>query len=235
VARLVLTQTERVLLAGEGARQFARAQGFREENLLTDRARRMWLHWKRKRGPHCDWRPPQAEDAPLELERYFREQFERAAGGVLHGTVHFAALDRRGDLACATTTSGHAFKMPGRVGDSPVVGAGLYVDNEIGTCGSIGRGESNLENLTSFAAVDAMRRGRSPRDAGIDAITQIARKTAAHLCDDEGRPRFDLRLFLLARDGTHAGVCLWGPKQYAVTDAQGTRLVDCKALYGDAP
>ena len=232
VARLVMQQTQRVLLVGDGAREFALANGFAEEDLLTERARRMWLHWRRSRGPRSDWRPPDEEESrELDLQRYYREEFERGGGGPLHGTVHFAALDCSGDLACATSTAGHAFKLPGRVGDSPIVGAGLYVENEVGSCGCIGRGESTMENLTSFEAVRLMAEGRSPEEAGLEALRRLARRTAEHLCDEEGRPKFDLRLFLLTRDGAHAGVSIWGPKQYAVADVEAARLLPCVALY----
>jgi N4-(beta-N-acetylglucosaminyl)-L-asparaginase len=231
VARLVMQRTDRVLLAGEGARRFALANGFREENLLTDRARRMWLYWRRTRSGRNDWLPPGADEQDLDVEEYFRRHFDLGPQNVPHGTVHFAAIDASGDLACATSTSGHAFKLAGRVGDSPIVGAGLYVDNDIGTCGSLGRGESNQENLSSFAAVQLMRSGRSPLEAALDVLRQIARKTAPRHLDEQGRLTFDLRLFLLGRDGTHAAVCTHGPRQLAVSDEQGTRLENCVPLY----
>lgn len=227
VARLVTQHTQRVLLAGDGALKFALMHGFTEENLLTERARQMWLYWKRRRGPRTDWQPPRDDEAHLDAQRYFREHFDRPPTG----TVHFAANDAAGDLACATSTSGHAFKLAGRVGDSPVVGAGLYVDNDVGSCGSIGRGESNLENLTSFAAVQMMRSGLSLVEAGLEALRQVVRKTARHLLDNDGRPTFDLRLFLLTKDGTHAGVSLLTGKQIAITDNLGTRLEPCTALF----
>jgi len=230
VARLVMQHTERVLLAGEGALKFALMHGFVEENLLTERARQMWLYWKRRRGPRTDWQPPRDDEQRLDAVRYFREHFDRPPAG----TVHFAAIDSAGDLACATSTSGHAFKLAGRVGDSPVIGAGLYVDNDVGSCGSIGRGEANLENLTSFAAVQMMRSGRSPVEAGLEALRQVVRKTSRHLLDNDGRPTFDLRLYLLTKDGAHAGVSLWSEKQIAITDNTGTRLESCTPLF-DSP
>jgi N4-(beta-N-acetylglucosaminyl)-L-asparaginase len=235
VARLLLEQTRRVLLVGEGALEFARANGFPEENLLTDEARRIWLHWKRIRSTLDDWRPPGAE----RVDPAVRAWFERHFGGAERhgppaapaGTVHLAALDRQGDLACATSTSGHAFKLPGRVGDSPILGAGLFADNEAGTCGSIGHGEANLQNLSSFAAVELLRVGASPEEAGLAVLRRVAARTPPDECDAQGRPRFNLWLYLLAKDGRHAGVTLWGPKQYALADEQGTRLVPCTAVY----
>lgn len=229
VARLLMEQTNRVLLVGEGALEFARANGFVEENLLTDKARRIWLHWKRTRSPIDDWRPPEAVDP--EVQRWFDVHFRGPAGHGKVGTVHVAAQDAHGDLACVTSTSGHAFKLPGRVGDSPILGAGLYVDNEVGTCGSIGHGEANLENLSSFASVELMRSGCSPEEAGLELLRRVARKTRPEQRDAEGRPQFNLWLFLLAKDGRRAGVTMWGPKQYALADDQGARLETCTALF----
>ena len=136
-----------------------------------------------------------------------------------------------GDLACVTSTSGHAFKLPGRVGDSPILGAGLFADNEAGTCGSLGHGEVNLENLSSFAAVELMRAGKSPEEAGLEILRRIAARAHAGLKDSQGRPRFNLWLYLLAKDGRHAGVTMWGPKEFAVADEAGARLQPCVALF----
>jgi N4-(beta-N-acetylglucosaminyl)-L-asparaginase len=249
VARLVMEQTRRVLLVGEGAREFALANGFQPENLLTDRARRMWLYWKRRRSAHDDWLAP-PEDEDLELQAWFDRHFFRPVrsdapersfpsggsennrlGDKQGGTVHCAALDSFGNLACATSTSGHAFKMPGRVGDSPVLGAGLYVDNEVGSCGSIGHGEANLRHLSSFLAVELMRTGHAPTEAGLEVLRRIADKTPPEQRDAQGRPNFHLQLFLLRRDGVHAGVSLRSGRQLAVIDDQGERLEACTPLY----
>jgi N4-(beta-N-acetylglucosaminyl)-L-asparaginase len=236
VARLLMQQTNRVLLVGEGALRFALANGFVEENLLTERARKMWLYWKRTRSTVDDWLPPSEDEADLAVRSWFEKKFygspsAEAARASESGTVHLAALDQQGDFACATSTSGHAFKMAGRVGDSPILGAGLYADNDVGTCGSIGHGEANLQHLSSFAAVELMRGGMPPRDAGLQVLQRIASKCRADERDAEGRPKFNLQLFLLAKDACHAGVALWGPKQIAITDAAGTRLEDCSPLF----
>ncbi|MEQ8788598.1 MAG: N(4)-(beta-N-acetylglucosaminyl)-L-asparaginase [Pirellulaceae bacterium] len=241
VARLVMEQTNRVLLVGEGALAFARANGFVEENLLTERARRMWLYWKRTRSEHDDWRPPAAGEADLDVETWFEKHFYGTAareGSRVDptqqrgtGTVHVAAQDAKGDMACVTSTSGHAFKIAGRVGDSPILGAGLYVDNEVGSCGSIGHGEANLENCSSFAAVELMRGGLPPVEAGLEVLRRVAARSHADRRDDQGRPTFNLQLFLLAKDGAHAGVAMWGPKQIAVGDEEGVRLEACTALF----
>ncbi len=240
VAMKVMQLTDHVLLVGEGALRFARALGFQEENLLTQRARKIWLHWKLSHSDNDDWiAPPSKEDdpdtaaffeehrAPVQIAGQTRYQFRRPTG-----TIHCSAMNSNGDISCTTTTSGLAFKIPGRVGDSPIIGAGLYVDNEIGSCGSTGRGEANLQNLCSFAAVELMRGGMSPSDAGLEICRRVAKHTQRpDLLDDQGRPNFGLKFYLLDKAGRHAGVTLWGPAQYAVTDAQGTRLQDCVYLY----
>jgi N4-(beta-N-acetylglucosaminyl)-L-asparaginase len=140
-------------------------------------------------------------------------------------------MNAAGDISCCTTTSGLAFKIPGRVGDSPIIGAGLYVDNAIGSCGSTGCGEANLQNLCSFAAVELMRSGKSPKEAGLEVLRRVAEHTVPRLRDAEGRPDFGLKFYLMAKDGSHAGVTMWGPSKFAVTDDDGTRLEDCAFLY----
>jgi N4-(beta-N-acetylglucosaminyl)-L-asparaginase len=225
VARLVMEQTSRVLLTGEGALRFALANGMVEENLLTDKARRMWHYWRRRRSSIDDWLTPAEVDAELDVQQWFDKRFY---GG---GTVHCAAIDAAGDLAAATSTSGHAFKLAGRVGDSPILGAGLYVDNDVGSCGAIGHGEATMQNCSSFAAVELMRGGLTPVEAGLEALRRVAAKMARAACDEQGRPHFNLQLYLLAKDGTHAGVAMWGSKQLAVSDEAGTRLEACAALF----
>ena len=231
VARLLMQQTNRVLLVGEGALRFAKTNGFSEENLLTEEAREIWLHWKRTRSAVDDWRPPAAETVPAHVREWFAKFFHGSSGYGKVGTVHCAALAQNGDLACCTSTSGHAFKLPGRVGDSPILGAGLYVDNAIGSCGSIGHGEANLENLSSFAAVEQMRNGKTLREAGLEILKRIVERTRPEQRDPQGRPKFNLWLFLLAKSGECLGVTMWGPKTYAVADEQGVRLEACVPLF----
>jgi N4-(beta-N-acetylglucosaminyl)-L-asparaginase len=239
VALQVMKRSDHVLLVGEGALNFARALGFPEENLLTERARKIWLHWKMNLSDKDDWLAPDPSEVDEETAAFFaaRSVSRMVAGRVRQhfirptGTIHCSALNAQGDMACTTTTSGLAFKIPGRVGDSPIIGAGLYVDNEIGTCGSTGRGEANLQNLSSFAAVELMRGGMPPREAGLEICRRIVKHTRRpDLLDDQGRPDFDVKFYLLDKSGRFAGVSLYGPAKFAVADAQGSRLEDCTVL-----
>ena len=220
--------------------------GFAEENLLTEKARKIWLYWKETLSSRDDWLPPPVEEIDEDVAKFFKldarpmtpeekafedaklpgRKFQRPTG-----TVHLSAMNAAGDISCVTSTSGLAFKRPGRVGDSPILGAGLYVDNEVGSCGSTGRGEANLLEVSSFAAVELMRSGRSPAEAGLEVLRRIAKHTEPRLRNDAGQPDFALKLYLLAKDGRHAGVSLWGPADYAVTDEAGTRLEPCQSLY----
>lgn len=240
VAQQVMRQTNRVLLVGEGARQFALANGFVAEDLLTERARKMWLYWKRRRSQVDDWLTPD-EDDQLDLQRWFERHFyadttpPNSVPFDRSGTVHCAALDSAGQLAAVTSTSGHAFKLPGRVGDSPIAGAGLYVDRQWGSCGSIGHGEANLQNLTSFAVIELLRQGLSLREAGLETLRRIVERTPDHDRDGQGRPNFHLQLFLLKASGEHLGVSFWAGKNMAVSDQQGTRLEPCIPLFDERP
>lgn len=223
VAKLVLEQTDHVLIVGEGALRFARAHGFIEENLLTDKTRKIWLKWKQTMSERDDWVPPSENGLP---------RLDEIDAVHTDGTVHCAAMNANGDISCTTTTSGLAFKIPGRVGDSPIIGAGLYVDNEIGSCGSTGRGEANLQNLCSFAAVEFMRGGMSPKDAGMEVLRRVASHVSEkRLLDEKGRPNFGLKFYLLAKDGRYAGVTMWGPAKFSVCDESGARHEDCEALF----
>jgi N4-(beta-N-acetylglucosaminyl)-L-asparaginase len=224
VARLVMKRTDHCLLVGEGALRFARAHGFPEENLLTEDSRKIWLHWKETNGKDDDRIPPPDD----ELDPVVREFF----GIRKHGTIHCSALDTHGDLGCVTTTSGLFYKIPGRVGDSPIMGAGLYLDNEVGSAGSTGRGEANLLNLSSFAIVDNLRRGLDPKDALIEVCKRIvATNKTPRLRDAKGRPNFDVKFYCVTKDGRFAGGSLWGGSRMAVHDGDSARLVDCVSLY----
>ncbi|MEX0865884.1 MAG: N(4)-(beta-N-acetylglucosaminyl)-L-asparaginase [Pirellulales bacterium] len=225
VALTVMQRTDRVLLAGAGALQFALANGFAEEDLLTDKARKIWKYWQATSGG--EWLPPDDVQLDPEVAAYVARHSERP-----RGTIYCGGVDQQGNLSSCTSTSGHAFKPPGRVGDSPICGAGLYVDNDVGSCGSVGHGENNMQNLSSFLAVEYMRRGLSPLDAGLAALRRAAEKCPPEDRDEQGRGTRDVRLFLLNKQGDHAAVCNRGPKRYAITDEQGSRLGECVPLYG---
>jgi len=245
VARLVMQQTNRVLLAGVGALRFAKANGFVEENLLTEQSRAMWLYWKRSRSNFDDWKTPGEEEASLDVQAWFEKHFYGSTipegsrlskskadkSSSITGTVHLAAIDKNGDMACATSTSGHAFKLAGRVGDSPILGAGLYVDNDVGTCGSIGNGEANLQHLSSYAVVELMRSGTKPVEAALELLQRVAGKAQPRQLDEQGCPNFNLQLFVLSKEGLHAGVAMSGSKQIAVADETGARLERCTPLF----
>ena len=183
VAYAVLRETDHVLLVGTGALRFARAHGFQEENLLTEKSRLIWLRWKQNLSDHDDWLPPPDADAEPTATVTLEQEIAAILRHRPTGTIHCAGINTRGDISCVTTTSGLAFKISGRVGDSPIIGAGLYVDNTVGSCGSTGRGEANLQNQSSFAAVELMRRGMAPVDAGLEVLRRVAEKTVPRLRD----------------------------------------------------
>lgn len=226
VARLVMKRTDHCLLVGEGALKFARAHGIPETNLLTDEAREIWLHWKETNGKESDWiAPPNSELSPA-VRKFF--------GIREHGTLHCSALDTHGNLGCVTTTSGLFYKIPGRVGDSPILGAGLFLDNEVGSAGSTGRGEANLLNLSSHTIVEGLRRGLAPKDALLEACKRIvATNRNPRLRDAKQRPNFQVKFYCVAKDGRYAGASLWAGAQMAVHDGDSARLVDCASLYDD--
>lgn len=244
VAKLVMQMTDHVLLVGAGARRFADANGFPHENLLTEKARKIWLYWKRTRSQRDDWIAPSIDDVDPEVREFFKLEADDVPGtdALVYqrsealerptGTIHCSAINARGDLSCTTTTSGLAFKIPGRVGDSAVIGAGLYCDNEVGSCGSTGRGEANLQHASSATAVELMRQGASPREAGLELLKRIVSHTRQpHLLGPDGRPNFGLKLYLLKKTGEYAGVSLWGPTNFAVADEQGARHEPCEFLF----
>jgi N4-(beta-N-acetylglucosaminyl)-L-asparaginase len=223
VARLVMERTDHVLLVGAGALKFARAHGFKEEDLLTERSREAWLRWKETMSDVDNWFPPKVESLPAEMRAVMHT----------HGTINCLALDAGGRLAGVTTTSGLSWKLAGRVGDSPIIGAGLYVDNEIGAAGSTGRGEANLQTCASFRIVDAMGRGMSPEQACLEACRAIAAKTklVPRLCDDQGRPKFGLDFYALNKKGEYGAGGLYQGGSYAVHDGVENKLREVAYLF----
>ncbi len=223
VARLVMWRTDHVLLVGQGAKRFALAHGFKQENLLTDKARRIWLKWKESMSDKDDWLSPEQSGHARR-----REDFE----GFTYGTCTCMALTPAGDLGGCTTTSGLAFKIPGRVGDSPIIGAGLYVDNEVGACGSTGRGEANLLNCSCVMIVELMRQGYEPQEACFEMLRRIAKRTEKRLRNARGEPTYPLRFYAIRKDGLVGGANMRGTAKMTYHDGEQARLIETPGLYG---
>jgi len=223
VAKLVMERSDHALLVGEGALKFARAHGLAEENLLTEKARQIWLRWKENLSDRDNWFPPQQDKLAAELRPYLET----------YGTINCLARNEKGDLAGVTTTSGLSFKIPGRVGDSPIIGAGLYVDNDIGAAGSTGRGEANILNCGSFMVVDFMGHGASPEEACLKALEKIAAKTKLQprLLNSDGAPRFGLEFYAINNRGEFGSASLWSGSRYAAHDGKENRHRESAYLY----
>ena len=225
VAKLVMERTDHVLIVGEGALKFAKAHGFKEMDLLTDKSREAWLKWKETMSNVDDWLPPHSiEDKTIgmALREYSRTW----------GTINCDAIDLKGNISGVTTTSGLAFKIPGRVGDSPIIGAGLFVDNEVGAAGSTGRGESNLTNCSSVLIVEYMRQGKSPEEACLMMLKRVLKNIKEkRLLDDEGRPKFDLQFYALNKKGEFGGASFFSGARMAVHDGKENKLVNMAYLF----
>jgi N4-(beta-N-acetylglucosaminyl)-L-asparaginase len=220
VARLVMKRSKHCLIVGEGALRFAKAHGFPEMDMLTEEARKGWLAWKERNTQ--DWLPPKpGEEDPKVLELLKKR---------ITGTIHISALDTHGNLGCVTTTSGLAFKIPGRVGDSPILGAGLYLDNTVGSCGSVGLGELNLLNCASYLIIEDVRRGKSMKDAVVMAGKRIAETCTRdrRWRTAEGKLNSGVSFFGLTKDGKVAGASVGRHIQIAVHDGDRARLLDCE-------
>jgi N4-(beta-N-acetylglucosaminyl)-L-asparaginase len=231
VAKAVLDNTDHHLLVGKGAQEFARNLGFKiEEDLNTERSRRAWLEWKRRTDPE------HYLDPKKRIEKGLQAALRMAADGWIDpehvwGTINCDGINARGEICGVTTTSGMSFKIPGRAGDSPILGAGLYVDGGTGAAGSTGRGEANLYNLTSYLIVECLRRGMHPKDAGMEGLKRIRANTVEkRLLRDDGAPNFGINFYILNARGEHAGVTLSGSGRYAVCNENGAQLLPLEAL-----
>ncbi len=218
VAKLVLKYTNHILLVGEGAKRFALSYGFRDEELLTPESRELWLRWRANRGPEDDWL-----DVPESEPRMSR----------VTGTVNLNVINAQGDVSSVTTTSGLAWKIPGRVGDSPIIGAGQYTDNDVGAAGSTGRGESNIMTCGGFLTVEFMRRGMKPTDAALETLKRVVALTPTRLLYPSGRPRFQLNFYALNKRGEAGGASLY-PSSYATHDGTDAVVRDTAFLYDKA-
>ena len=208
VAKAVMDYTDHVMLVGPGARKFAIAMGFKPQNLLTEKSRQDWMRWKSRLN---------ATDAWLDHDDDIKVKFTT-------GTINMNAVTATGDLASVTTTSGMAWKVPGRVGDSPIIGAGQYCDNDVGAAGSTGRGEANIKSCASFLAVEFMRQGLAPEAALIKVLERIVATTEKRLLDSSGKPKFNLEFYAVAKDGRYAGATLYSGGRFAVCDEKGARV-----------
>jgi N4-(beta-N-acetylglucosaminyl)-L-asparaginase len=235
VAKAVMEKTDHHLIVGKDAQAFARNLGFEIfADLNTPESRKQWLEWKQRTDPLHYIKDP--------LERAAAEDGVRrqmAAEGLLdenhiYGTINCDGVNANGDVCGVTTTSGLAWKIPGRLGDSPVLGAGLYVDNGVGAAGSTGRGEANLYNLCSFLIVEEMRRGATPKDAGMAALKRIKDNTIEkRLLNERGLPNFNINFYIVNKRGDHTGVAMYNAGArgtYAVCDDKGGRLEKLEPL-----
>jgi N4-(beta-N-acetylglucosaminyl)-L-asparaginase len=231
VAKAVMDTTDHHLIVGRGAQEFARGMGFKiEDDLNTEHSRKLWLEWKRRTDPSHYLDPEKrAEVWRRETLKMVREGLIREEH--LYGTINCDAVNSKGEVCGVTTTSGLSWKIPGRVGDSPILGAGLYVDGSVGAAGSTGRGEANLYNLCSFLIVEEMRRGRSPKDAGMEALRRIKANTVEkRLLNRDGNPDFGINFYILSARGEHAGVTMYEGAKYAVCTDAGPQTLNCEPL-----
>ena len=235
VAQLVADETDHHLLVGKGAQDFARTMGFKiEDGLINETARKQWLEWKRRTDP-LHYLDPKSRaqawyDAGLQMVRE-----GLIDGETFWGTINCDGVNAKGDICGVTTTSGLAWKIPGRAGDSPILGAGLYVDGDVGAAGSTGRGESNLYNLSSFLIVEEMRRGAHPKDAAMTALKRVVKNTVEkRLLDAKGQPNFGLSFYCLNAKGEFAGASLY-EATYAVCTEKGPETLKTDALYEGRP
>jgi len=244
VARAVMELTDNHLLVGQGAQNFARNAGFTiEPDLNTEYSRKAWLDWKRRTDATNF---PDPNRKPPEGGRHEETADPFALSLHMHGTIHCSGVNASGEICGVTSTSGRAFKIPGRVGDSPIIGAGLYVDGAVGAAGSTGRGEANLFNLASFLIVEAMRAGKHPKDAGMAALQRIRANTIEkRLLKENGDPNFNILFYIVNARGEHAGVAMYGEDEgergwvgqtnsqfvrYSVCDEAGPRMVNTEGL-----
>jgi N4-(beta-N-acetylglucosaminyl)-L-asparaginase len=255
LARAVMDHTGHVMLVGDNATKFGLEIGFPRENLLTDASRKMWLLWKESNsdrdwwGPGPDdprWHVPE-EEQPTHTSEYRQRRLGKlealatrlgiapelrreAIRNVFYpptGTIHCSVLSAQGEMAGTTTTSGLAWKVPGRVGDSPIIGAGCYTDQEVGSAGATGSGEENIKVCGAKSIIENMRHGMTPLEAGMDVLRRIAHNYK----NDMARLRYiDMTYYILRKDGAYAGVSLWTgyeagkPHKFAIHD--GTRRLE---------
>jgi N4-(beta-N-acetylglucosaminyl)-L-asparaginase len=244
LAKTVMEKTNHVMIVGDGARRFGVAEGFEEMNLLTEESRLAWLAWKASSS--FNWRPgidsPEWKEHMASLldtpeKRALQPWIESVIAHPPTGTIPCMAVNGKGEISATTTTSGLAWKIPGRVGDSPIIGAGCCVDNEVGAAGSTGKGEENIKISGGHTIIEMMRKGMSPTDACLEALHRIARN---YKNDKKKLKTFHIFFYALNKDGVHGAASLWSnlydkrPAQYAVHDGTQARLVRCTPLFDEA-
>jgi N4-(beta-N-acetylglucosaminyl)-L-asparaginase len=239
VAKMVMDRTDHVHLVGPGAKKFALAMGFKEDKSVDPEAHAAWLRWKTRLNANDAWLdlppnfrppapPPTTRPPDDDLLHIYYDEY-----GVpfTYGTINMNAIDARGDIASVTTTSGMSWKIPGRVGDSPIIGAGQYCDNLVGAAGSTGRGEANIKVCGAFLAVEFMRQGLSPKDALMKTIDRVIAMTEQRLLDPTGKPYFELQFYAVNKKGEYAGASCYEGSKIAVCDSRGARVEDCAFKY----
>jgi N4-(beta-N-acetylglucosaminyl)-L-asparaginase len=243
LAKTVMERTNHTMIVGDGARRFGVAEGFEEMNLLTEHSRKIWLAWKAKTS--FNWRP--GIDSP-EWKEYMTQLFdgdaekiayaERRIADPITGTINCLAVSSKNEVSGTTTTSGLSWKIPGRVGDSPIIGAGLYVDGDVGGAGSTGKGEENIKISGGHTIVEMMRKGMKPVDACLEALGRVARNYNG---DKKKLATFHLYYYAVNKDGEYGGASLWKNgyeagrvAKFAVCDGTGSRLETCKAFFDEA-
>jgi len=241
LAKTVMERTNHVMMVGDGARRFGVAEGFEEMNLLTEHSRKVWLAWKASTS--FNWRPgidsPEWKEHVAAIFEHDEKQIayaERVIARPPTGTIPCMAVNEKGDISATTTTSGLAWKIPGRVGDSPIIGAGCFVDNEVGAAGSTGKGEENIKIAGGHTIVEMMRKGVHPTEACLEAMHRVAKN---YKNDKKKLKTFHLFFYALNKDGVHGSASLWNnaydktPAHYAVHDGSEARLAPCTPLFDE--
>jgi N4-(beta-N-acetylglucosaminyl)-L-asparaginase len=242
LAKTVMERTNHVMIVGDGARRFAVDEGFEEMNLLTEHSRKIWLAWKARTS--FNWRPgtdsPEWKASVAQIFDNDPEQIAYAMRVIQYpptGTINCLAVNEKSEISGTTTTSGLAWKIPGRVGDSPVIGAGVFVDGDVGAAGSTGKGEENIKIAGGHTVVEMMRKGMKPGDACLEALGRVARNYNG---DKQKLGTFQLSYYALNKDGEYGAASLWKSSQdpakiahYAVHDGTKARLELCKNFFDE--
>jgi N4-(beta-N-acetylglucosaminyl)-L-asparaginase len=236
VALDVMRYTDHHLLVGKGAQDFAVSMGHQIEDLLTEESRRRWIEWRAGLSTADDYLTP--GQSGERIERFGEE--EESGDGLLdshdgfrpQGTINCDIVDANGDLSSVTTTSGLAYKIPGRVGDSPIIGAGQYCDNDVGAAGSTGRGEAVIKTCGSHTVVELMRNGMHPQDACLEALRRIVHVTVEErLLRDDGRPSFNVNYYAVNKNGAYGGAAIYSGARFAVSVDGDSRHADSAYLF----